>query len=466
MVYRTDIPRYIKSLSLERWWLILLAISIIAFVFNVLLFYPGYMSTDSLNQLCQAKGDCGLSTWHPVSMALFWRLLITISGKIGAIVIFQIVLLWGSLFLLSNYVWRKTKKKSYSIAVLGIGVLPYVWGLSGVIWKDVHMAYSLLAALSLILTSNLTKKKHQQYPLWLGALLLISYAISVRVNAIAAALPLLYLLLLTYRSGSAHPKVKPFISTVIIAIVISFVGFNFYKVANLNVTKSNASVSMYAYDIVNIYTKEEIRNKAPSNIREGLLELSPCSYRSSPNHTLNLGFWECFNDLGSYFNGDNYTTLKTFWIKTIVGNPVDYLFSKVASASMFLVATPYIAPVGIPSYSEDSHNIYNLSTKLSASSVINQSYVKDFGYRYFPFFFSGWFWLVSGVLILIYSFKTKKNSRLVKILSLSAVMYILPMLAGDLTPDFRYFYWPAIASTLALLFIVLKKKSRISDDSL
>jgi hypothetical protein len=57
--------------------MVMVFIAVIGFIVSLAFFYPGYRSPDSEWQLCQAVGDCMLNNWHPVSMALMWKALIT-----------------------------------------------------------------------------------------------------------------------------------------------------------------------------------------------------------------------------------------------------------------------------------------------------------------------------------------------------------------------------------------------------
>ena len=139
------------SLTAERLWPFVLALcALMAWVFNVLVFSPGFMSPDSISQLVQAESGY-FSDWHPPVLALLWRTLILTTGHVGALLGLQTLVEWAALFGLALLVHRETASRGASLAVLGIGLLPFVLGISGVIWKDVHLAFALLAATVLAL---------------------------------------------------------------------------------------------------------------------------------------------------------------------------------------------------------------------------------------------------------------------------------------------------------------------------
>ena len=451
----------------NKWWPILLAITIVLFALNVLLFYPGYMSPDSLWQLCQAKGDCELTSWHPVSMALLWQTLMSLGGgRIGTLLVLQVTLLWGSLFLFSNYVWQKTKNKKYSLLPLAVGLLPFVWSLSGVIWKDVHMAFSLLASVSLILTATLLKDKNKylKYFIYFLIILFIFYAISVRTNAFVAAIPIIYFFIAS--TGLLKKQWQIILATIIIVTSGYLISFNFYKVSGVSVKKDNADVSMYLYDIVNIYPAEKLAQKAPASLQDILLKMSNCSYNNQSN-SVDLAWWSCISteEIEKLSSGGDYPALRSFWLKTVAKNPIDYIFSKLATTNLFLFpSTPSVAPSGVAHNEEPlspRENTYGMKAKIPAGPTINRSYTNNFGVLHFSFLFKAWFWLLASTITLVVAIKNnrfKKYKQLVIALSISSILYVLSLLLGSLTSDYRYVYWPAIATTIAAIFLYVGKK--------
>lgn len=451
----------------NKWWPILLAITIVLFALNVLLFYPGYMSPDSLWQLCQAKGDCELTSWHPVSMALLWQTLMSLGGgRIGTLLVLQVTLLWGSLFLFSNYVWQKTKNKKYSLLPLAVGLLPFVWSLSGVIWKDVHMAFSLLASVSLILTATLLKDKNKylKYFIYFLIILFIFYAISVRTNAFVAAIPIIYFFIAS--TGLLKKQWQIILATIIIVTSGYLISFNFYKVSGVSVKKDNADVSMYLYDIVNIYPAEKLAQKAPASLQDILLKMSNCSYNNQSN-SVDLAWWSCISteEIEELSSGGDYPALRSFWLKTVAKNPIDYIFSKLATTNLFLFpSTPSVAPSGVAHNEEPlspRENTYGMKAKIPAGPTINRSYTNNFGVLHFSFLFKAWFWLLASTITLVVAIKNnrfKKYKQLVIALSISSILYVLSLLLGSLTSDYRYVYWPAIATTIAAIFLYVGKK--------
>ena len=95
-----------------------------------------------------------MTDWHPPVLALLWRILIHTTGAISAMAALQSAVLWASFWVLARLVWKKTGSRGLSLVMLAVGLTPHVLTFTGVVWKDVHMAYALLAALAVALSAR------------------------------------------------------------------------------------------------------------------------------------------------------------------------------------------------------------------------------------------------------------------------------------------------------------------------
>lgn len=152
----------------------------LAIGFAVLLVYayPGYMSSDSAIQLTEARTHVH-SDIHPAAMAALWRVVeFVVTGPVGMLV------LQGSVFLIGTY-WilrRHLADRSAAIAASAILMFPPVLAIMAVVWKDCQMAGFLVLGIALVGDPRASRR-------WLGVVA-IAFAIAVRHNAPAAALPI------------------------------------------------------------------------------------------------------------------------------------------------------------------------------------------------------------------------------------------------------------------------------------
>jgi hypothetical protein len=153
--------------------------------------FPGFMSTDSIDQLTQAR--TGVYTdWHPPLMALVWKLLDGIvSGPVLMLVLQTGLFLFGSWKLLE----RALPSRAAAIVAVLVLVFPPVLTTMAVIWKDSQMAGFLVAGTAAVLSPRRGWK--------IAGWIFLGIAAAMRHNAPAAIVPLaIYLVWVT----TQHPR--------------------------------------------------------------------------------------------------------------------------------------------------------------------------------------------------------------------------------------------------------------------
>jgi hypothetical protein len=155
------------------------------------LFYPGFMSYDTLHALRSARSGVTDSMWPPM-VSYVWRAVNLISLNPSAMHFSQVFLLLFSVFII---VFLFTNKIRYATAFLVIYLsIPVVLGTIAVIWKDVLMAAFFLAGFAIIVSMRLVKSKWFYILLSMIAAFLIFLGVCSRHNAITGAVPLLFYL--------------------------------------------------------------------------------------------------------------------------------------------------------------------------------------------------------------------------------------------------------------------------------
>ena len=192
-------PENIASIknSLSKFHIQSALVAVCILTLLVVVFYPGYMSPDSISHLEQATGVSHLTDWHPPVMTRLWGVLIGVTGHISSMLIFQLVLLVVAMFVLSILVYWHTRNRAWALSTYMILLLPNIVNIAGVIWKDVQMAFSLTLTVLLIWFIVSSKKplgRVATYGIVGLALLLIIYAGMLRYNALFAVLPILFVL--------------------------------------------------------------------------------------------------------------------------------------------------------------------------------------------------------------------------------------------------------------------------------
>lgn len=150
-------------------------------------FWPGFMSPDSAEQLDQARTGAWTSV-HPPAMAFAWALTERVLPGPGGLFVLHTVLLWGALAWLATGLFRRAPAQVAFVLVLGLA--PPVLATGMHLWKDVPMAaFALLALAALVHAGQRPPGRSRAVMLALAALALV-LACAWRHNAIALVPPL------------------------------------------------------------------------------------------------------------------------------------------------------------------------------------------------------------------------------------------------------------------------------------
>ena len=163
---------------------------LLGFSVTLRMFFPGLMSSDSIDQFAQVLGF-SFSDWHPPVMAFIWALINDwIPGPFGMLLLHS-SMYWMAFFLFS--ISLRPVDKSLSLIVIALGFTPFAIGTLGSIWKDVFHATLTMFAVSLAFygAQNVSNRIRS---LSIIAFILLVLAALVRFNALAALPPLLWLI--------------------------------------------------------------------------------------------------------------------------------------------------------------------------------------------------------------------------------------------------------------------------------
>jgi hypothetical protein len=155
------------------------------------LFYPGFMSYDTLHALHSARRGVTDSMWPPM-VSYVWRVVDWASPNPAAMHFSQLYLLFLALFFC---IFAFSRSLLGATVFLGLYVsIPVILGTLAVIWKDVLMAAFLLAGFGLTLAMQRIRNKQVFRLSALLALLLLFVGTCCRHNAITGAVPLIFYL--------------------------------------------------------------------------------------------------------------------------------------------------------------------------------------------------------------------------------------------------------------------------------
>jgi len=155
---------------------------LLGFALFVLYAFPGYMSTDSVVQLAEARSG-QLSDAHPPIMAKEWSVLDAIVSGPLLMIVLQCLLFLGGTYVILRARLAPRPAAWTAIAIL---LFPPVLTPLGVVWKDSQMAAYLVAGTAAMIQPQLRLR--------LVGLGLYVVACALRHNAFAAVVPLVFFL--------------------------------------------------------------------------------------------------------------------------------------------------------------------------------------------------------------------------------------------------------------------------------
>lgn len=184
----------------------------------VALFYPGFMSYDTLHALYSARNGVTDSMWPPM-VSYIWRAVDLISQNPSAMHFSQVFLLLGSIFYIIFYF---TKKISTSTLFLLIYLsIPVILGTIAVIWKDVLMASFFFASFSILLLMRKIEKKWQFILLSILFVFFIFLGVCSRHNAITAAIPIIFYFTFILCSRFFKKPIHLWVSVIILGSILT-----------------------------------------------------------------------------------------------------------------------------------------------------------------------------------------------------------------------------------------------------
>jgi hypothetical protein len=441
-----------KKFLKTHWRVALFSLAAVSFLCNVLAFYPGYMSMDSLNQYYQTIGVNPISDLTPPAMTMVWKVLMHLTGHSASLMIFQQLLFWMAITLLSLYILRTTKSRKLSLMPFAIGILPFVLNISGVIWKDNQMTFSLLLAVTLTLSFKWTRDRRWRIALTATSLLLITYACLVRYNAVPAVIPVLFLVV--HQSGFIRRIRWELAVTLVLTLGI----LALYPAVNkiMHARQSHPVSGVMLDDMANLASAQELHAaSAPAPLKRSLIKAQHCAQQ---RNLLINSFYYCANSNDQHnVQYGYYDQLQGLWIKTVIHQPLEYGLYKVQTFLVFFFPPEGFAYVWQDGIVPNNHGLEVASPRMKG---IMNSYVNDFGYRHFSTLFEPWFWFVSGIALIIYAQrKIRENKLFVIILVASGMLYTLSFMPSGASGDYRYIYWPVLATIFGGIVAFTERKA-------
>jgi len=429
-------------------------ICLLGFGLTLFAFYPGQMSPDSIASLNEGRSGIIYDQNSPL-MSYLWGCLDQLVAGPGLMLILQVAAFWLAIALL----WEATHRESVLLAVALIlfPFMPQILSQLPVIWKDVGMATALLMAVSLV---YLAQKRKSKFALLLSPVFLL-YAFAARLNSIPAVLPIaiwsgfvaasLFDLRIS-RVGSTAIGISYFalMLAVAFAVQMSITGgrtsypFQFvmlYDLAAISLSNNETTFPAYIAESKD-FSMEKVKANYDSTTVGGLVYEGQTRNGEAPALLVTE-------------DAQNIADLRAKWFEQIAAPPAVYLHHRLG---VFAQLIGLRRSVGFQFWDLDlSRNPSEFHIETNAANGILTSYFRLFQRPVMQtFFFRGIIWILCCAYIFYRGWKSRLQGdwSFAFVLAASSLLYIFSYFVTAPAADFRYIYWPAIASAIAAIFAI------------
>ncbi len=440
-------------------------ICFLGFALTLAAFYPGMMSPDSIASL--AEGRSGIiydqNSWI---MSYLWGGLDQLVAGPGLMFVLQVGVFWIAVACL----WEAIHRESFALGIAAVlfPFLPSVLSQLPVIWKDVAMAVGLLMAVSLVF---LAKKSKSKLVLLLSPPFLF-YAFAARLNSVPAILPIAiwtgFVAVAVFELGRGWTMSTAIGSAYFVVLLAGvliaqslitdgrtsypFQYVQLYDLAAISIRNNEPRFPQYVIDSPN-FSMEDVRsNYTPTTV--GRLVYTDQSRNGEAVLTV-------------VETPEKIEELRTVWRQQILADPVGYLTHR---STVFLELIGLGRSVALQ-YWDPALNRNPPEFRIEKNPV-NRSIMAYFSVFQRPvmqtFFFRGILWILACCFLVYRAARSRLSGDwdFVLVLSISSLLYIFSYFFTAPAADFRYIYWPAIASTIAVIFgIYLLKTERAGRNS-
>jgi hypothetical protein len=448
-----------KLLLARRGLPVLLILALLAWGVTMLLWAPGFMSTDSGHQLGQAR-SLQLSDDHPVMMALIWHVLDRVWPGPGGFFVLVSVVYWAGLA--SLFAALEGPLVARALGLLAVGFFPPGLINMPVICKDSLMQSCLVAAVACFMLPN-ARWKAARYAL---AAVLVIVAIGARHNGATALWPLLVLPLLALPVLTGKPRWLRLLAASGASLVLTFaltVGVDRALSPLSQKTEFWQMIPVFDLAGMSVRSGELLVEPEPGVLSEGMgvdhiRSFYHPTYANKLYYCMAVGKRRCVPLFRRTQDPQRLAALSDNWVHAIVTHPKAYLEHRWGVFSA-LIGIGEGAP-GAFYYSGKAHHALAKPYPPGPAAVKTLAW---FDRQVPTFWFHPWVYLLLGCILLPVTLwhHLRGGGALPVLLVLSALSYTLGLFFTTGSAPYRYTAWATFCVVLALATLIIPLLSKL-----
>lgn len=414
--------------------------AVFGIVFVTSAYFPGLMSNDSIVQYEQSR-TLLFSNWHPAVMAFIWSLTSPFTSGPAPMLIFHQILLWLALYIVQTKLIRPNFPNVKFPWIYSVAFCPWILNFSGVIWKDVGLAFALFFSTALMLRSP-TKGN------LLLALAAISYATLVRHNGLAAAIPVAFLISHVYLHGKSI-LIRIVSSLMLIVAILGIGNLADEKIFQVKETHPESYGMLDDLTYLSFVSKQSLVPELE------LSEINACAKAQVGGGADLVGKIFCYKE--KYPEKAELLMdedLRDPWFKAIMSNPIDY--GKYRLSAWSLLLGNFQSPPFYYWHSGIVPNDYGLQFNYNGVTLLVDKYIHAVA-AVLPWVFKPitWLWLAGLALFWNFQLGARPTRAITSTLLFSAILYIVGYIPTTSGMDFRFVYWTALATTVSIILLFM-----------
>lgn len=425
-----------------------LLLVVVAFIFYLWLFYPGYMSFDAAFQYWQVRtGEW--SSLHPVIMQMHWWVTDFFIQGPGGLFVYYMTLFYLGIYLLISYSGLNTKKQL--IVAIVLCLLPYNLMIMPHVWKDIGMWVYALLGLALMMRY---KKKKTISNLYLAGLFLW-LSILFRVNAMLMLLPIIVYLFYLISNHYKRPK-----TAILLVPLFVFAHMTSHAlIKHLSNTKNETLWPTIAiWDIASVSARADHMLlpefvTGPGEWLDDIKQINqPWSLTPVVHNTGPVGMW---TGLGTPYSESQYKQLANRWIGLPFEYPIHYIMHRLQVSQWLLgLVIKKQEPHELMFVNEIYHYSDNPKLDMNKNELTQNwfEFLKD-NKNFWPV--NGWPYLLLLIIMLVFRYWQKaprENQSIIDVCLWTSVISLLSLTVTVPAAESRYLI--VFINTVVIAFLL------------
>lgn len=409
------------------------------------IFYPGFMTYDSIHALQGARDGIMDSMWPPM-VSYIWRVLDHIVPYPTAMHFFQVFFVYINISFIIYFYTKKTLNVFLVLTL--ITIIPSLLGSLAAIWKDVLMAGLLMTSFSLLLLLKSANNSRTIFWLSFFFILFTFLSICTRHNAVVATVPTVILYAYYIFDAKGYIGIKKIFLSIMVGLLLII---SLYELKTQLIDK---------YSLPSMQKLDSNTNTFLRTVR--ILDITGASICAGENYFGTMGPYYTLEDLIGRYH-PQHINLSADLINNIPQDQrIDDIWYSLPSKN-FLCAFAHKTNLTSYLFGLNKGEIFLVTEPVVVSNpygyILATSHLREIMVKYIFnsskfFIFRPWFLQIISFICIIYLLYTRKGDYILFGMYTSALFYSLSLIVFGNAADARLMFFTNLVNALIILLTI------------